>query len=246
MDNEEKKIWDRDGYIILKNVISKKDCKFFKNNIIRPILKKRGILLTKSKSWKRKYGEVILADDNSDHPIGIKNKYNRWDKIFESDKLLTTLDWIHGSRNKWNWLYGAKVGLGWIHLRFPISRKRFWEPPKNGWHLDGTNNLKIDPKQSVVILPLITNINSGGGGTAIVPGSHKQINDWIMSPKRKSLEEYIFKITNNNRNKIIEANGKEGDILVMNPYLIHSTSNALKNNPIRITFNLATQKIFKN
>lgn len=237
--------YERDGFFILKKLIKKKDCLHFKHKVIKPILKKNGISLTNKKTWKNKDGECILSDDGGDHPIGINNPYNRWNKIFDSPKLLAVLDQIHGGSKKWNWLHGAEIGLGWIHLRFQNSKSKEWVPPEVGWHLDGSNGDKVDPKQSVILLPLITLIRSGGGGTAILKGSHKLINDWLHQSKnkRQHLDDFILQQVKKNGKNIIEATGQAGDILIMHPHLVHSSSNALENHPVRITFNLATKTI---
>ena len=237
--------YERDGFFILKKVIKKRDCHNFKHKVIKPILKENGISLTNKITWKGKYGECILAKDGGDHPIGINNPYNRWNKIFDSPQLLAALDQIHGRSKKWNWLYGAEIGLGWIHLRFPNSESKEWIPPNSGWHLDGSDGNKVDPKQSVILLPLITSITHGGGGTAILKGSHKLINDWLHKSKnkRQHLDSFLSQQIKKNGPNIIEATGQAGDILIMHPHLIHSSSNALENHPIRITFNLATQTI---
>lgn len=239
MDLQDLKNWERDGYLILKNIISASDCKRFKKKIIDPILFKRKII------YKKKFkisGDLLIAEDGGDHPIGENNKYNRWCKIFESKKLIQALNQIHGSYKKWNWLHGAEKGLGWIHLRFPYSNNKKWIAPKSGWHLDGlSDDDQLNPNQSVIILPLITTINPGGGGTALLPGSHKLINDWILSPKKKDIFDKINHIVKQNKKKIIETNGKAGDILLLHPHLVHTASNALVNQPIRVTFNLDTQ-----
>ncbi len=240
MNASEIKKWNRDGYIVLKKVINPSKCNYFKHKIIKPILKSRDINLNQKKFDIP--GELLLSLDGSDHPLGENNKFNKWSEIFQSKKLLSVLDQIHGSSKKWKWLYGAEKGLGWIHLRYPFSTKKEWSKPTQGWHLDGIIDNKINPHQSVIILPLITKINPGGGGTAILPGSHKLINEWILKSNNKiDLFSFIYKQVKRNFRDIFEINGNAGDILILHPHLIHSSSENLINQPIRITFNLSTQ-----
>ena len=42
----------------------------------------------------------------------------------------------------------------------------------------------LDTEQSVVVLPLVTPIRPGGGGTALLRGSHKHIGRWLASRGR--------------------------------------------------------------
>ena len=231
--------YERDGYIILKNIIKKNDCKNLINNTLKKILLKHNICL-KNKYWK-KDGDLI-SGKYDDHPISKKSKNYRWPKLFNSKKLINTINKLHGGENKWKWVDGASKGLGWIHLRYPFKKK--WIIPKNGWHLDGTIHGKINPYQSIILLPFITKVDSGCGGTAILKGSHKLINYWIHNLQNKiSLFDYIYDNIKKNNNNIIEATGNQGDILLMHPHLIHSSSDNLENNDVRITFNLSTNHV---
>ena len=65
-------------------------------------------------------------------------------------------------------------------------------------------------------------------------------------------KEYIFTVSQNNGVLdlnallyIIDIKGKQGDLLILNPYLIHSSSLNDISSKTRITFNLSTEKITK-
>ena len=73
---------------------------------------------------------------------------------------------------------GAAEGVRWIRVRFPLNDELRWAPPTEGWHIDGDTR-RLDTSQSVVVLPLVTPIAPGDGGTAIVAGSHKQMARWL-------------------------------------------------------------------
>ena len=111
------------------------------------------------------------------------------------------------------------------------------------------NYNEISSNQSVVLLPFINTVNKNEGGTAVMPGSHKLINDYILRynyRSNKNTYDIIDKIENNNKknnkNKVIDIVGEQGDILIMHPHLIHSSSYADINSKVRITFNLSTEK----
>lgn len=242
---------DRDGYVILKKcVIKKKINKLLKKTII-PILHKKKIYLTNKQSWKRKSGRLIYGK-YGDHIIDKNNSHFRFKGIFNSRKLINFINQYHTrnyyktKRTKWNFNLLASEGLGWIHLRYPF--KKYVDnqiiPIKYGFHLDGIEN-DINPTQSLVILPFITNVKPLGGGTAIIPGSHKLINEYIHSKKPNNIDllDKINIIVNNNKHKIIEATGDKGDILILHPHLIHSSSYADIKSKVRITFNLSTETI---
>ena len=245
--------YNKNGYMVLKNVIPKKQCKSLIKKTIIPILHKKGIFLNKLND-KEKSGELIYGK-NGGHIISKNDKNFRFPALFNSKKLNNVLNLLH-SRNvhKKNWKYSqlAKDGLGWIHLRYPFynyndKSNDSVKCPENSFHLDGTYvhpNNRVNPKQSVVLLPFITSVGKNEGGTAVIPGSHKLINDYILRHYYKSnnnLDITIDKIvkTNSSSDNIIDITSEQGDILIMHPHLVHSSSYADKGSNTRITFNLS-------
>lgn len=265
------KKYERDGYIVLKKTMLKNECKKLVKNTIIPILHKKQIYLSKPESWKnkdntKKHGQLIYGPKGG-HIISKNNKHYRFPALFQSKKLNNILDIIHcrngrngingingsngsnGRKKGWQYNNLAKQGLGWIHLRYPYYNYENKENdtvkyPENSFHLDGLNyKNEINTKQSIVLLPFITSVNKNEGGTAIIPGSHKLINDYILRHNfktNKNIDSIIDKILNDNSNKIIDVTGEQGDILIMHPHLVHSSSFADINSKVRITFNLST------
>ena len=245
MNVNERKRYERDGYIILKNAVDKKECQRFINEAVIPALKKRNINLTNRKQFKRRKGDMILGNNNSNHPINKKYKDSRWPALYNSSKLINSLNEIHGLK-RWSWYDVTEEGQGWIHLRYPNTKKNKWEIPKYGWHVDGEDNGKLDPYKSVTVLPLVTKIGKGYGGTALCRGSHKHINYWIHKlQNREDIYDYIYRKID--KKDIIEANGDAGDILIMHPHLVHASSDALNKPyiPVRVTFNMGVKNTNK-
>lgn len=257
------KIYERDGYIVLKKAINKKECKKLIKKTLIPILHKENIYLTKSETWVDEEGNKsdgeLLAGPNNKHIIEKNNKHFRFSALFNSKKINKFINKIH-SRNinnkKWQYNHLAKEGLGWIHLRYPFynyknKKEDNVKYPNESLHLDGLDdNNEISYNQSVVLLPFINIVNKNEGGTAVMPGSHKLINDYILRynyRSNKNTYDIIDKIENNNKknnkNKVIDVIGEQGDILIMHPHLIHSSSYADINSKVRITFNLSTEKL---
>jgi hypothetical protein len=262
------KNYERDGYILIKNAMIKNECKKLIKETILPILHKKGIFLTKPKSWENKdrirnHGKLIYGPKGG-HIISKNNKHYKFPALFNSKKLNNVLDKIHTRQNKikdnkidktikkWKYSNLASEGLGWIHLRFPYYNYSDKENdqvkcPEDSFHLDGLNyKNEINTKQSVVLLPFIHDVNKNEGGTAVIPGSHKLINEHVLRYNYKTnsnLDPVIDKIVNENCKNIIDITGEQGDILLMHPHLVHSPSFADINSKIRITFNLSTNKI---
>ena len=252
------KKYERDGYIVLKKAMLKNECKKLVKNTIVPILHKKQIHLSKPESWKnkdntKKHGQLIYGPKGG-HIISKNNKHYRFPALFQSKKLNNILDIIHSrnakGKNKWQYNHLAKQGLGWIHLRYPYYNYDNKEEnpvkcPEDSFHLDGLNyKNEINSSQSVVLLPFITTVNKNEGGTAVIPGSHKLINDYILRHNfktNKNLDPIIDKIVSHNSDKIIDVIGDQGDILIMHPHLIHSPSFADISSKVRITFNLSTK-----
>tara|TARA_A100001015_G_C15042776_1_gene740961 strand:- start:4997 stop:5776 length:780 start_codon:yes stop_codon:yes gene_type:complete len=255
--NDLLKKYEKDGYVVVKKAMIKNECKKLIKNTIIPILHKKQIYLSKPDSWKnkdntKKHGQLIYGP-NGGHIISKNNKHYRFPALFQSKKLNNILNMIHyrnGRNINWKYNHLAKQGLGWIHLRYPFynydnKEENLVKCPEDSFHLDGLNyKNEINTKQSVVLLPFITQVNKNEGGTAVIPGSHKLINDYILRQNyrtNKNLDPVIDNIVIKHNEKIIDVTGEQGDILIMHEYLIHSPSFADINSKVRITFNLSTK-----
>ena len=244
------------GYVVLKNAINKKDCEDFLTDVITPALMLNGTSLNdtsmddEDKAWEDEYGAVISGEDGM-NPIPLQ--HDKWPSFFDSNVLNSFLNYIHGGEH-WEWTDGAKYGMGWIHLRYPVGDTEKWEPPDQyfGWHLDGDPDRAINQK-SVVILPFINDVGPSGGGTAVLDGSHNLVAGFMNNKPPEKVAKYLpkfiqdtiswalYPIRNYLHNKIVEVTGEAGDILVMHPLLLHSSSVNLHGNQTRVTFNMATQ-----
>ena len=221
------KNYERDGYVLLKKCISKKECNIFINSEINKLLKKEKII-SKNKKTFRNRKELIIANKDSNCPLS--DKYKNWLSFFNNKNLNNFLNKIH--RNRWKF---SSKDLGWIHFRFPFY-KSLKLVACNNWHLDGMKNTNfINSNQGEIILPMITKVSKFGGGTIILKESHKHIDNYIHSPKKMNIFTKINELSN--KLEKIEIVGNQGDILIMNPLLVHGSSFCNKKNRIRIFFN---------
>lgn len=247
----------RDGFVILRGVVSPRECQRLLWERVAPALNRSGICPFDEATWGGEEGTVIKGFDGGDHPIPLSCPDSRWPALFHSPILLAVLDQLHGGHlsgglPRWEWACGAAEGLGWIHVRFPIHSGPCWLPPDEGWHIDGGANVEIDGRPSIVALPLLTTIRPGGGGTALLRGSHRRVAALLREAKTvRPTTMAKTELRTRGARAVVEATGSAGDVLLMHPLLIHSASNAHRatktadgtwtRHGLRITFNLATQ-----
>ena len=164
------------------------------------------------------------------------------------------------------WVHGASHGLGWIHVRYPVVEpSEAWEWENRRWHIDGDTG-RIDTHQSVVVLPMVTPIAPGGGGTALLKGSHTTVARWLHDAgewgvgNHRRIRTIVERaVAERGLSAVVEATGEAGDVLLMHPLLVHAVNDArrvtFKQQPsgagepprwtavqhgIRVTFNLST------
>ncbi len=249
----------QNGYVVLPSVLNNEQCKIILDEEIIPFLEQNDFFERDESSWQDKqmfeWGDEsgAVASHEGCSPIS----YDRSSWILNNRNLVVFLNRIHGGAN---WEYtgcaGKEQSLGWIHMRFPyVDDTDTWEPPgpNDGWHIDG-DPVSIYTKNSAVMLPFITDVNTGGGGTAVLPGSHKLMYGFMHGRSELSVSQKIRSFIKSmvsqstypipsylNGSKVKEVTGKAGSVLIMHPFLVHSSSNVCKTQPIRYTFNIATQ-----
>ncbi len=250
----------QNGYVVLPSVLTEEQCNIVLDEEITPFLTKNNFFTNDNSSWQDKemfeWGDEYGAVASNEGSSPISHERSSW--ILNNRHIVVFLNRIHGGAN---WEYtgcaGNEQSLGWIHLRFPYEENtnNNWEPPgpTDGWHIDG-DPLSVYTKNSAVMLPFITDVNPGGGGTAVIPGSHKLIyglmhgrSELSVSQKIRSFIKSIVAQSTHpvpsylNGSKVKEVTGKAGSVLIMHPFLVHSSSNVCKTQPMRYTFNIATQ-----
>ena len=114
-----------------------------------------------------------------------------------------------------------------------------------GWHVDGDFFVHYldSPEQGLLVIPLWTDINPGGGGTFICPDAIPKIAKHLydhpegVSPRMKprsenptfegesSLQFFCDIAKSMPKDSFIEATGKVGDVYLLHPLMLHSASN---------------------
>jgi hypothetical protein len=137
---------------------------------------------------------------------------------------------------------GATIGmdgLGYMPIRFPRPSPGPWHPVE--LHVDGNHfHHHVDsPEQALVAVELWTDIEPGGGGTAILPGSHVRVAQILFEHEPQGLDcVQLAQLARERCQDIpaIEACGRAGDVLFMHPHLLHGSSTNLSQR-IRIAGN---------
>ncbi|KAK5159231.1 hypothetical protein LTS14_002373 [Recurvomyces mirabilis] len=116
-----------------------------------------------------------------------------------------------------------------------------------GWHVDGDFFVHFlnSPEQGLLVIPLFTDINPGGGGTMICPSAigpvaqhlhdHPEGVSPMMTPragnptmepeKVKRLQWFCDLAKSMPKDAFVEASGKVGDVYLLHPLMLHSASN---------------------
>lgn len=158
------------------------------------------------------------------------------------------LDQLHGgnskSRNR-EWLH---ENVGWMNVRFPCRHTN--RKDTKTWHVDGGHfspHFLLSKEQSVVILPMIRSVDSGGGNTVVLKRSHIYMAQRLHDAGKAGIPKEITQ----NANEIAAMWPKDliveivpcfaGDMLLMHPFLVHTAGFADEGKPLRIAFNMGVK-----
>ena len=238
--------FERDGFVILRRLIDPDECRRFLWQSVEPALRNQGIYYDDEESWGGHYGDVIMGQDGGNHPIPPSSADSRWPALFQSERLKQVLDDLHGGKGRWKWVHGAASGVGWIHVRYPVVEPtEAWDWEDRRWHIDGDTG-RVDTSQSIVVLPMVTPIRNGGGGTALLRGSHKTVARWLHDAgewgvgNHRRVNAIVQKRIEEDgvTGAVVEATGDAGDVLLMHPMLVHAVNDAR-----RVTFHLSSDEL---
>jgi hypothetical protein len=133
-----------------------------------------------------------------------------------------------------------------VNLGTPEGHNKVVKPQElPGWHVDGDFFVHYldSPEQALLVIPLWTDINPGGGGTFICPPAIDVVAKWLhenpegvsprMTPRaqnpefveEKGLKWYNDLAASMPDEAFVEATGKVGDVYLLHPLMMHSASN---------------------
>ena len=262
----------KDGFVVLENCVPRAECQRFYRETLEPTLKEYNIDCNDPTTWCLENVSAYVMNEGSidGKAVGIMvrdlgrggadpiqhDTDKRWPALFQSEKLLKFLDFLHGDAKNWHWLHDDNVG--WIHARFPVlskddevRREQLSAVQAFNWHVDGGHFdiHKISSlEQSVVALPIICDVERNGGNTLVIGGSHRHVlrhlkDNAEIGVHKSELHQFCENFAQNaHSHDIIEASPcKAGDVLVLHPFVIHCASVNSVGNGVRLTFNMGTR-----
>lgn len=122
-----------------------------------------------------------------------------------------------------------RKGIGHWPILFPLFQGQPWQPLEGGWHLDGDfQYLSLTSGDwGLILMHLFTDIQQGGGGTAVRLGSHHYTARILAEagPDGLEREEIIPRVLAATKHlPVREITGNNGDLIIMHPWIIHTSS----------------------
>lgn len=129
-----------------------------------------------------------------------------------------------------------------VHVRFPNATACCWKPPHLGWHVERGAGSGL----SCTCILHLTHVHAGGGGVAVVVGSHRFVQSiflcgWIPSRVKEVFWFHVLLgylvswAARCGAWEIREVAASKGGVVQMNPYLVHAPSHALSGHKARLS-----------
>jgi hypothetical protein len=210
LTEEDFEFWEKNGYLVLKNAISMKDCEKTKEAILEYLSAKMDEPSTWYTNHEAKEGLMVLFTKHSTleknrNSAKIKKAY---EQLYKTDQLYKTIDKV--SFNPPETIYYSFKGsaLHWdVSLQPPIP-----------FRLQG--------------LLYLTDVEANSGAFHCVPGFHNQINSWLDSlPENSNPREMAVKEL-----KPTPVIGKAGDFIIWHQALPHCATPNTSNLPRMVQY----------
>lgn len=118
--------------------------------------------------------------------------------------------------------------LGWWPVSFPGFDAPPWQGPTTGWHVDGIqfHHRLNSPDQGLLPIMLLSDIDPGGGGTAVRVSSHKVCARILSEAGEAGLDVGTLarEVSDRATGEAVEVTGQAGDVALVHPFLLHARS----------------------
>lgn len=198
LSEQDLEFWNKNGYVIIKNAVSKKDCE----DTVKAIWDYLKMDPDKSETWYNRHEDQKgLMLNFSDHKTLNKNRFSprikkAYEQLYNSAKIYKTIDKVSFNPPETKDFTFLGSPLHWdISLKQPIT-----------FGFQG--------------LLYLTDCGSNDGAFHCVPGFHNKINDWLdnlepnENPRNKAIETL----------KPEPITGNAGDFIIWNNTLPHCAS----------------------
>lgn len=131
--------------------------------------------LATPESVRRNSEQAFLAEA----PAGFRHltRSGAFDAV-DSGLVPMALDELYGPHR---WQRPLRGGRVLVTLRVP---DRHWDVPHRAWHLDGWMDLASGEPSAVTVFTILTPLRPRGGGTLVVTGSHRLLQQHLAKPAR--------------------------------------------------------------
>lgn len=184
---------EENGYVVIENVISDKECEFFKNLLEKDYdkyaPKYAGLKTISNHSLDEKKGEKVVYN--------LHNKNIKWFDLFQHELVLKILD---ATLKNGSYMNSEDYNLLNISARSPLKNNEAQQ-----LHLD-SNLPGGDFPLIMIVMWMLDDFNETTGATRLIPGSHKY----------KTYAENNVSYSNE-----VSVSAKKGSILVYNGSLWH-------------------------
>jgi hypothetical protein len=140
-----------------------------------------------------------------------------------TDRVHDAFDDLLGE-GRWN----RRTAQGWWPVIFPGFDPAPWQPPSDGWHVDGQQfHHHLDsPDQALLPIFVWSDIGPGDGGTALAEGSHIVTARILAAhePEGLSALDLAKLVAAEPRPSMVEARGEAGDVILLHPFMLHTGS----------------------
>ncbi|WP_432515022.1 phytanoyl-CoA dioxygenase family protein [Kineococcus sp. SYSU DK001] len=123
----------------------------------------------------------------------------------------------------WHWSDGIIANLG-------VGADRPFDPPSadvGGWHKDGDffRHFLDSPEQGLLTIVLWTDVLSQGGGTFVATDSVGVVARFLAERPEGVLPDELQQTPLIRQcREFVELTGKQGDVVLMHPFVLHATS----------------------
>ncbi|NRA36687.1 MAG: phytanoyl-CoA dioxygenase family protein [Planctomycetes bacterium] len=127
----------------------------------------------------------------------------------------------------------SNEGMTWSNAfiaNYGMGRDQEWQEPSpqiNGWHKDGDffRHFLDSPEQALLTIIVFSDIESKGGGTFIAADSIKPIAEYLLAhPEGCRPNDFMSDRIIDRCSDFREVTAKAGDVILMHPFMLHTSS----------------------
>jgi len=218
LSEEDRQTFCTEGYVVVREAFDEETAARCADLVWQEMRAQCGIEREDASTWppiKCKLGVTFREGDGEP-----------WSGVFKQ-RLLPVLREICGEEG----VDEGALGCGWWMCTFPREARAGEEWGAEGaWHVDGHDydHYAFSPEVGLVAIMLFTDIDEGGGGTALAGGSHADALKVLLAHglggcRNTALARETL-ASKNYSYSYAEITGKAGDVVLLHPCLLHARS----------------------